>query len=117
MPRRLSDDPDKRRLQIFRGIYSSYYLWKAQVECGEDVQYLTVDGEDFFFHDLMVGLDGLPPRQRQAFELHILLGMSEKEAAQEMGFKKWVTLVGQYSTTALKRMVEAYDAADTTVAV
>jgi len=111
MPRRLSEDPDKRRLQIFRRIYSNYYVWKALVE-DESLHYLTVDGEDFFFHDLMVGIETLPPRQRQAFELHILLGMSEKEAAAEMGFKKWVTLVGQYSTTALRRMVEAYDAID-----
>jgi len=116
MARKLSDDPEKRRLQLFRAIFANYWHWKALVE-SQNLQYLTIMGEDVYFYDLMIGLESLPPRQREAFELHILMGMSEKEAAQRMGFTKWVTLVGQYSTSALKRMVESYDAANHGVSV
>lgn len=109
MPRKLSEDPTKRRLQIFRSIYSNYYVWKELVE-SQGLVFLEVEGEDIYFYDLLVGLDDLPPRQRQAFELHVLEGAPEKDAARVMGFTKWDTLVGQYSTTALKRMVASYDA-------
>lgn len=108
MARQLSSDPDKRRLQLFRSIYSNYHRWRVLVET-DQVHFLPVEGEDIYFYDLLVGLPKLPPRQREAFELHILLGMSEKEAAAHMGFTKWTTLVGQYSTSALKRMIVSYD--------
>jgi len=108
MSRKLSDDPEKRRLQIFRSIYINFYKWEALVE-SQNVQFLNIDGEEVYFYDLLTGLESLPPRQRQAFELHLLFGMTEKEAASKMGFVKWVTLVGQYSTAALKRMVASYD--------
>lgn len=106
--RKLSDDPERRRLQLFRSIYINYFKWEALVE-SEGLHFLNIDGEEVYFYDLLTGLDSLPPRQRQAFELHLLFGMTEKEAAAEMGFTKWVTLVGQYSTAALKRMVASYD--------
>lgn len=112
MTRRLSEDPERRRLQLFRAIFINYYKWQALVE-SEGVQFLAIDGEEIYFYDLLVGLDDLPPRQRQAFELHLLFGMTEKEAAAQMGFTKWVTLVGQYSTAALKRMVVSYDTVNT----
>lgn len=111
MPRKLSEEPEKRRLQLFRAIYNNYYVWQAQVE-SDNLHFLNVEGEDVHFHDLLVGLDSLPPRQRQAFVLHILFGWPEKKAAEEMGLTKWVTLVGQYSTAGLRRMVEAYDCTD-----
>lgn len=130
MGRPLSTDPDRRRLQIFRRIYSNYFHWKSEIERGNTLHFLNVEGEEIFFHDLLIGIDLVPPRQRLAFELHLLLGMTEREAAERMGFMRdvieveenedgdrlftvvrtgWITLVSQYSTDALKVMVEAYD--------
>lgn len=129
MGRQLSTDPEKRRLQLFRNMYMNYHCWRAEVE-RSNLLFLNVDGEEIYFYDLLVGLDDLPARQREAFELHLLLGMTEKEAAERMGFLReeytftvatdgtttfeievvgWVTLVGQYSTQALKRMMVSYD--------
>ena len=108
MPRKLSDDPEKRRLQIFRRIYSHWYDWKSLIE-QEQLHFLEIDGETIYFYDLLVGLDSLPPRQKEAFVVHILRGIPEREASKVMG-TSWVSLVGQYSTAALKKMVAAYDA-------
>ena len=108
MPRKLSDDPEKRRLQIFRRIYSHWYDWKSLIE-QEQLHFLEIDGETIYFYDLLVGLDSLPPRQKEAFVVHILRGIPEREASKIMG-TSWVSLVGQYSTAALKKMVAAYDA-------
>ena len=108
MPRKLSTDPEKRRLQIFRRIYANWFEWKALIE-QEQLHFVDVEGETIYFHDLLVGLDDLPPRQRQAFVIHILNCTPEREASKIMG-TSWVSLVGQYSTAALKKMVAAYDA-------
>lgn len=106
--RKLSEDPVKRRLQIFRRIYSHWWEWKSLVE-EQQLHFITVEGEVIYFHDLLIGLDKLPPRQRQAFVIHILHCTPEREASKIMG-TSWVSLVGQYSTAALKKMVLAYDA-------
>lgn len=108
MPRKLSNDPEKRRLQIFRRIYSNWWEWQSLVE-QEQLHFITVEGEVIYFHDLLVGLDKLPPRQKEAFLVHIIRGIPEREASKIMG-TSWVSLVGQYSTAALKKMVAAYDA-------
>ena len=107
MPRKLSTDPDKRRLQIFRRIYSHWWEWKALVE-EQHLMFLEVEGETIYFYDLLAGIDDLPPRQREAFVIHILHCTPEREASEIMG-TNWVSLVGQYSTAALKKMVAAYD--------
>jgi hypothetical protein len=109
MPKTLSDDPDKRRLQLFQNIYQNYHRWRALVE-DEQLYFINVEGEEVYFYDLLVGLDRLPPRQRQAFELHVLLGHTEVETWERMQFKSnYTTLVGQYSMAALKSMIRYYD--------
>lgn len=107
MPRKLSTDPEKRRLQIFRRIYTHWWEWQSLVE-SEQLHFIDVEGETIYFHDLLVGLDKLPPRQKEAFVIHILQCIPEREASKIMN-TSWVSLVGQYSTAALKKMVAAYD--------
>lgn len=68
-------------------------------------------GEEIFILDLMAGIDSLPPRQRQAFELICLLGYTETDATRIMlPHSRWSTPIQQYADTALARMVAAYDA-------
>lgn len=111
MPKTLSDDPEKRRLQLFQNIFQHYFEWAALVE-SQQLYYLTVEGEEIYFYDLLVGLPKLPPRQRQAFELHLLQGYTEVETWRRMNFRShYTTLVGQYSMAALKSMVRYYDEA------
>jgi hypothetical protein len=67
-------------------------------------------GEEVRLDDLMVGIDSLPPRQREAFELICLQEWTETDATKKMlPDSKWSTPVQQYADTALQRMILAYD--------
>lgn len=120
MGRRLpSYDPDrdgdyntsKRRIQVFKRIFQNYFHWQSLRETGEVGDVLCVDGEEIYFGDLMTGIDTLPLRQRQAFELICLRGYTESAAtAILLPHSRWSTPVQQYSDDGLKKMVAAYDA-------
>lgn len=120
MGRRLpSYDPDrdgdyatsKRRIQVFKRVYQNYYHWCSLRETGEVDDVLTVDGEEIYLGDLMTGIETLPLRQRQAFELICLRGYTESAAtAILLPHSRWSTPVQQYSDDGLKKMVAAYDA-------
>ena len=70
----------KRRLQIFKRLYQQYYHWKSLREAGEVEDVIAIEGDDYYLGDLMVGIDTLPRRQRQAFELICLRGYTESAA-------------------------------------
>lgn len=114
-----SYDPDedgdystsKRRIQVFKRVYQNYYRWRSLWQSGEVDDILAVDGEEIYFGDLMTGLETLPLRQRQAFELICLQGYTESAAtAVLLPNSRWSTPVQQYSDDGLKKMVAAYDA-------
>jgi hypothetical protein len=72
---------------------------------------LSVEGVDYYLGDLLVGIETLPRRQRQAFELICMRGFTESAAtAILLPQSKWSTPVQQYSDDGLKKMVAAYDA-------
>jgi hypothetical protein len=120
MGRRLPDyDPDtdgeygtsKRRIQLFKRVYQNYYHWCSLRQTGSVDDVLAVDGEEIYLGDLMTGIETLPLRQRQAFELICLQGYTESAAtAILLPNSKWSTPVQQYSDDGLKKMVLAYDA-------
>lgn len=67
-------------------------------------------GEEVYLADMMVGIDSLPPRQREAFEMICCLGFTETDATKIMlPGSRWSTPCQQYADTALERMVRAYD--------
>lgn len=112
MARRLPIDPEKRRHQVFKRIYQNMQHWKALMEDRGFDPIITDDvtGEDIYIGDLLVGLDSLPPRQRQAFELICLGGYTETAARDELlPNSKSSTPVQQYADSGLVRMVAAYD--------
>ena len=112
MPRKLPDDPTKRRLQIMKRLYQHLEHWHSLIEAGEMSHIVTIPdtGEEIFLLDMLVGIDALPPRQREAFELICLQGWTETDATKKMlPDSKWSTPVQQYSDTALARMVASYD--------
>lgn len=120
MGRRLPDyDPatdgeystSKRRIQLFKRVYQNYYHWQSLRETGQVDDVLVVDGEEIYLGDLMTGIEILPLRQRQAFELICLKGYTESAAtAILLPNSRWSTPVQQYSDDGLKKMVAAYDA-------
>lgn len=101
----------KRRLQVFKRIYRGMPEWRSLMETGEVGAVIkTVDGEDVYYYDLLVGLDSLPRRQKQAFVLICLRSFTESDATAVMlPGSRWTTPVQQYSDMALARMVKAYD--------
>lgn len=112
MARRLPDDPAKKRLQIFKRLYQNLEHWQAlQEDRGMSDVITTPEGEDIYLNDLLIGIDYLPTRQRQAFELICLKGYTETAARDELlPNSKSSTPVQQYADSGLVRMVAAYDA-------
>lgn len=101
----------KRRAQLFKRVYQNYYHWRSLRETGEINDVLNVDGEEVYLGDLMTGIDTLPLRQRQAFELICLRGYTESAAtAILLPNSRWSTPVQQYSDDGLRKMISAYDA-------
>lgn len=111
MVKKLSSDPAKRRLQVFKRLYNIYYEWGSLIESGEmDYFVITIDGEEVYRVDLLVGFDDLPENQKRAFQLICLESMTELQAQEvitrELGSP---TPVQQHAEAALKRMLKAYD--------
>lgn len=111
MVRRLPEDPTKRRREYFKRLYQHLDHWDAlREDRGMDDVITTPEGEDIYKGDLMVGIDYLPERQRQAFELICLRGFTETAARDVLlPNSKSSTPVQQYSDSGLARMVRAYD--------
>lgn len=111
---KLPDDPHKRRLRYFKGIYQHLEHFRSLMESGAlplPGIVTTPEGEEVCLADMMSGIDLLPPRQREAFEMICLQGYTETAATRVMlPNSKWSTPVQQYADTALFRMVSAYDA-------
>lgn len=115
MVRKLPDDPAKRRVQHFKRLYQHLDHFHSQLEAGNFPLPLIVTipdtGEEVYLDDLMCGIDSLPPRQREAFELICLQGWTETDATKVMlPDSRWSTPIQQYADSALVRMIAAYDA-------
>jgi len=114
MARKLPDEPGKRRTQQIKRIYQHLEHFQALIEDGHmtlpGIVTIPETGEEIYLADLMVGIDSLPPRQREAFELICLQEWTETDATKKMlPDSKWSTPVQQYADTALGRMIAAYD--------
>lgn len=111
--RKLPSDPQKRRRQYFKRIFQHLGHFRALREAGQmDVSGIitTPEGEDICLDDMMVGIDTLPPKQRQAFELICLQSYTETAATEIMlPHSRWSTPVQQYADEGLDKMCKAYD--------
>lgn len=113
MAKKIPDDPVKRRLRYFKGIYQHLEHFRSLMEMGAIPLpgiVTTPDGEEVYLADMLCGIDDLPPRQREAFVMICLQGYTETAATKVMlPNSRWSTPVQQYADTALVRMVAAYD--------
>jgi hypothetical protein len=101
----------KRRLKLFKNIYRQYFEWQSLREAGHIGDIITLDGEDFYIGDLLIGFNTLPPQQKRAFDLICLRSYTESEATKViLPLSQWSTPVQQYSDDGLRKMVAAYDA-------
>jgi len=114
MVRKLPDDPAKRRVQHMKRLFQHLEHFHSQLEAGNFTLPLIVTipetGEEVYLEDLMCGIDSLPPRQREAFELICIQGFTETDATRIMlPDSRWSTPIQQYADSALVRMIKAYD--------
>lgn len=111
--RKLPTDPAKRRRQYFKRLYQHLDHFRSLREAGQmDISGIvtTPEGEDICLDDMMVGIDTLPPKQRQAFELICLKSYTETAATEIMlPNSRWSTPVQQYADEGLDKMIRAYD--------
>jgi len=109
--------PRQETTAVFLGAVKRLYQhldhFRALRESGQmDVSGIvtTPEGEDICLDDMMVGIDTLPPKQRQAFELICLLSYTETAATEIMlPNSRWSTPVQQYADEGLAKMLKAYD--------
>jgi DNA-directed RNA polymerase specialized sigma24 family protein len=98
--------PGKMNWKILENILRNYYEFKALYE-ETGIYEITLDnGYVVNFHDILKGLDSLPPRQKQAVWLMCIEGRKEVEVAKIMGFERWSAPVGMYKRKALRTLVE-----------
>lgn len=114
MTRKLPVDPKKRRREYFKRLFQHLEHFHALMESGDMMVPGIVDlpeGEQVFLADMMTGIETLPPRQRQAFELICMKSYTESAARDIMlPDSQWTTPIQQYADAALERMIKAYDA-------
>lgn len=95
--------------QLLEGVLRNYAEWKSGWENGEVSDELTLDGGIVVnLHEILEGLDSLPPRQREAIVLICLLNYREVDAARKMGLMKWSSQVGSYKRIGLRKIVDRY---------
>lgn len=115
--RKLPEAPEKRRRQYFKRVYQHLEHFQSLLESGEMpmpgivvIHDEILPTEEIYLADLLVGIDSLPDRQREAFELICLQGYTEGAATDVMlPDSQWSTPIQQYADTALDRMIKAYD--------
>lgn len=97
--------PGKMTWQLLERILNNYQLWhEVYVQTMNSTLY--VNGMLLDFHDILTGIERLPPRQREAVVLTCIENRKEVEAAQIMGFTKWSSQVGMYKRKALKTLCD-----------
>ena len=91
--------------QLLERILNNYHLWHEIYSRTLETD-LTLNGMTINIHDILKGIDELPPRQREAVVLSCLEGRKEVDVARIMGFTKWSSQVGMYKRKALKTLCD-----------
>ena len=92
--------------QVLERVLNNYYEWKAVYASTGNPELQLLNSVTINIHDILDGIDKLPPRQKQAVVLSCLENRKEVEVAKIMGFTKWSSQVGMYKRKALKTLCE-----------
>ncbi|WP_267716684.1 hypothetical protein [Streptomyces sp. CoH17] len=103
MSKRRELSEEQQKIAKFEKVLRGYQTWQAAVE-DHNIDTIRVGDEEYCFYDILDGIKTLPPRQRQAFDLIVIEGKKEVQAAREMGFQRWSTPVQQYKNIAVKKL-------------
>ena len=97
--------PGKMTWQLLERILSNYHLWKEIYNTTLESD-LNINGMTINIHDVLDGIDRLPPRQKEALVLSCFQGYKEVDVARIMGFTRWSSQVGMYKRKALKTLCD-----------
>jgi ASC-1-like (ASCH) protein len=100
------EEERKRRVFVIEGLLRNYQAWQAIYE-DSGVETLLIMGEEWNFHDMLKGIDQLPPRQRQAVWMILIEDQRPVDVAREMfaGNKRIVgEMAVQYKDDALAKL-------------
>ena len=92
--------------QVLERVLNNYYEWRAVYATTGNPELQLLNSVTINIHDILNGIDKLPPRQKQAVILSCLENRKEVEVAKIMGFTKWSSQVGMYKRKALKTLCE-----------
>ena len=96
--------PGKMTWQILERLLNNYWEWKEIYRTTGNPELVLNNGVTVNIHDILDGIEKLPPRQKQAVVLSCLENRKEVEVARIMGFTKWSSQVGMYKRKALSQV-------------
>ena len=92
--------------QVLERVLNNYYEWRAVYATTGNPELQLLNSVTINIHDILNGIDKLPPSQKQAVILSCLENRKEVEVAKIMGFTKWSSQVGMYKRKALKTLCQ-----------
>ena len=92
--------------QVLERVLNNYYEWRAVYATTGNPELQLLNSVTINIHDILNGIDKLPPRQKQAVILSCLENRKEVEVAKIMGFTKGSSQVGMYKRKALKTLCQ-----------
>ena len=96
--------PGKMTWQILERLLNNYWEWKEIYRTTGNPELVLNNGVTVNIHDILDGIEKLPPRQKQAVVLSCLENRKEVEVARIMGFTNWSSQVGRYKRKALSQV-------------
>ena len=96
----------KMTWQILERLLNNYWEWQEVYRTTGNPELQLLNGITVNIHDILNGIDKLPPRQKEAVVLSCLQNIKEVEAAKIMGFTRWSSQVGMYKRKALKTLCD-----------
>lgn len=101
------DESTGLTVSILRELFRNLVSWRSLYQSDGIDQLTGPDGEDYSLWDiewLFEQIHLLPPRQRQAIELCLILNVRERDAAVQMGVSP-SNPVAMYATLGLEKLV------------
>jgi hypothetical protein len=108
---RKSEEYRSSKIALLEALLMNWQSWRAILE-DSGVETLLIGGEEWNFYDMLDGIKELPPRQKQALWLILILDKRPVDAARIMfaGSKKIVgEMAVQYKDDALAKLLARHE--------
>lgn len=108
---RRREEEKARKVAILEGLLRNWQSWRAILE-DSGIETLVVGGEEWNFYDMLDGIKELPPRQKQALWLILIMDKRPVDVARAMfaGSKNVVgEMAVQYKNDALAKLMARHE--------